>query len=168
MLGSTPARNLEIALAGRNCSLSAIDPKAADKMDLLSVVEQELRRIAGLGDLSGSVSSVMSGTLQGSAAHPKSQGGQCALRAALSRGRLVDAACGNLVVDPALLLRCRPPSTKPVFPTMRLAVTARLRPAPVAGQMQSNWLLAAAGCRRCGFPLFSRSPQTSPCVSKGA
>ena len=43
--------------------LQAIDPRAVDRIDLLTVVEHELGHVAGLGDLDASVNDLMSGTL---------------------------------------------------------------------------------------------------------
>ena len=40
-----------------------MDPRAVDRIDLLTVVEHELGHIAGLGDLDALANNLMSGTL---------------------------------------------------------------------------------------------------------
>lgn len=59
----TPALDEEFARLGQNSQLQAVDPRAVDRMDLLTVVEHELGHAAGLPDLSSAVDNVMSGTL---------------------------------------------------------------------------------------------------------
>jgi hypothetical protein len=44
-------------------SLGAVDSRAVDQIDLLSVVEHELGHVLGLGDLDALADSLMSGTL---------------------------------------------------------------------------------------------------------
>lgn len=44
-------------------ALRGVDPRAADRLDLLTVVEHELGRRAGLGDLDSSSDGLMSGKL---------------------------------------------------------------------------------------------------------
>ena len=46
-----------------NQQLRAIDPRAVDRIDLLTVVEHELGHVAGLGDLDASADNLMSGVL---------------------------------------------------------------------------------------------------------
>ena len=60
---STPAKDEEFATLGNGNQLQAIDSRVLDRIDLLSVVEHELGHLAGLGDLDGSDSSLMSGLL---------------------------------------------------------------------------------------------------------
>ena len=43
--------------------LRAVDPRAVDHIDLLTVVEHELGHIAGYGDLDALANNLMSGTL---------------------------------------------------------------------------------------------------------
>jgi Tol biopolymer transport system component len=59
----TPASDEEfiVSAAGR---LTAIDPAAIDRIDLLTVVSHELSHTLGLGDLDASVETLMSGTLE--------------------------------------------------------------------------------------------------------
>jgi hypothetical protein len=59
----TPAADEEFASSGSPQQLVAIDPKAVDRIDLLTVVEHELGHVAGLGDLDGAANDVMSGLL---------------------------------------------------------------------------------------------------------
>ena len=65
---STPALDEEYApLAGSG--LQAIDARAVDRIDLLSVVEHELGHIAGLDDLDALADSLMSETLEAGVRH---------------------------------------------------------------------------------------------------
>jgi hypothetical protein len=59
----TPALNEEFASSGNQQQLMAVDPRAVDRMDLLTVVEHELGHVAGLSDLDSSLSDLMSSTL---------------------------------------------------------------------------------------------------------
>jgi hypothetical protein len=59
----TPASDGEFAALGSNRSLQAVDPRAVDQIDLLTVVEHELGHIAGLSDLDALADDVMSGVL---------------------------------------------------------------------------------------------------------
>lgn len=62
VIDSTPALDEEFAAsAGRQ--LQAVDARAVDRIDLLSVVEHELGHIAGFDDLDGVGENVMSGVL---------------------------------------------------------------------------------------------------------
>ena len=62
---SIPRRRLdeEFTPSPSNQQLQAIDPRAVDRIDLLTVVEHELGHVAGLGDLDASVNDLMSGML---------------------------------------------------------------------------------------------------------
>ena len=60
---ATPAKDEEFSATGSGSQLQAIDPRAVDRMDLLTVVEHELGHIAGLDDLASSMSSLMSSSL---------------------------------------------------------------------------------------------------------
>jgi ribosomal protein S16 len=62
-IDSTPALNEEFANTSSANRLQAIDPRAVDRIDLLSVVEHELGHIAGLNDLDTTADDVMSGLL---------------------------------------------------------------------------------------------------------
>ncbi len=62
-IDSTPASDEEFASAGSSPQLSAVDPQALDRIDLLTVVEHELGHVAGLQDLDALADDVMSGTL---------------------------------------------------------------------------------------------------------
>ena len=59
----TPALDEEFTPSPSNQQLRAIDPRAVDRIDLLTVVEHELGHVAGLGDLDASVDDLMSGLL---------------------------------------------------------------------------------------------------------
>ena len=59
----TPALDEEFTPSPSNQQLRAIDPRAVDRIDLLTVVEHELGHIAGLDDLDASVNDLMSGVL---------------------------------------------------------------------------------------------------------
>ena len=59
----TPAADEEFAPSPSNQQLRAVDPRAVDRIDLLTVVEHELGHVAGLGDLDASVNDLMSGLL---------------------------------------------------------------------------------------------------------
>ena len=58
-----PTPNSNEEFQWRDGQLQAVDPRAVDRIDLLTVVEHELGHLAGLGDLSASGSSLMSGQL---------------------------------------------------------------------------------------------------------
>ena len=58
----TPAMDEEFTLPS-NQQLRAIDPRAVDRIDLLTVVEHELGHVLGLKDLSASTDDLMSGVL---------------------------------------------------------------------------------------------------------
>jgi len=60
---STPASDEEFAPTGNSGQLQAIDPRAVDRIDLLTVVEHELGHIAGLDDLGTLSDNLMSGVL---------------------------------------------------------------------------------------------------------
>ena len=59
----TPEQDEEFASAGFGAERQAIDPRAVDRIDLLTVVEHELGHAAGLGDLDPRLPDLMSGTL---------------------------------------------------------------------------------------------------------
>jgi hypothetical protein len=59
----TPALDEEFTLSSSDQQLRAIDPRAVDRIDLLSVVEHELGHIAGLNYLDASVNDLMNGLL---------------------------------------------------------------------------------------------------------
>ena len=60
---STPTKDEEFARGSSTAQLQAIDVRALDRMDLLSVVEHELGHLAGLDDLDSVVSDLMSNSL---------------------------------------------------------------------------------------------------------
>jgi hypothetical protein len=60
---STPASNEEFSAQAGSQQLQAVDPRAVDHIDLLTVVEHELGHIAGLGDLNTVADDVMNGVL---------------------------------------------------------------------------------------------------------
>ena len=53
----------KVVRIARNGETVALDPKAVDRIDLLTVVEHELGHMLGLSDLDASVGSLMSGQL---------------------------------------------------------------------------------------------------------
>jgi large repetitive protein len=59
----TLALDEEFALSPSNRQLRAIDPRAVDRIDLLTVVEHELGHVAGLGDLNALADNLMSSVL---------------------------------------------------------------------------------------------------------
>ena len=59
----TPAVDEEFARLGAGSELNAMDPKAVDRIDLLTVVEHEMGHILGLGDLDASLDLLMSDQL---------------------------------------------------------------------------------------------------------
>ena len=59
----TPAADEEFTASPSTKQLQAVDPRAVDHIDLLTVVEHELGHVAGLGDLDASVNDLMSGLL---------------------------------------------------------------------------------------------------------
>ncbi len=60
---STPAQDEEFAAVAGSPQLQAVDPRAVDRIDLLSVVEHELGHVAGFEDLDPSVETLMGGFL---------------------------------------------------------------------------------------------------------
>ena len=60
---STPGSDEEFASSAASRQLQAVDPRAVDHIDLLTVVEHELGHAAGLGDLDALAGDVMSGAL---------------------------------------------------------------------------------------------------------
>jgi hypothetical protein len=61
----TPARDEEFASSSSDRMLRAVDPRAVDRIDLLTVVEHELGHIAGFEDLNALTDNLMSGVLGG-------------------------------------------------------------------------------------------------------
>ena len=59
----TPAMDEEFTTSPSNQQLRAIDPRAVDRIDLLTVVEHELGHVLGLKDLNTSTDDLMSGVL---------------------------------------------------------------------------------------------------------
>ena len=59
----TPAADEEFAASPSGQQLQAVDPRAVDRIDLLTVVEHELGHVAGFGDLDALADNVMSGVL---------------------------------------------------------------------------------------------------------
>jgi hypothetical protein len=59
----TPAQDAEFARQGTDQQRHAVDPRALDRIDLLTVVEHEMGHVAGLDDLDPSAGSLMSGRL---------------------------------------------------------------------------------------------------------
>jgi cyclophilin family peptidyl-prolyl cis-trans isomerase len=60
----TPAQSEEFsAMAGSHQQLKAVDPRAVDHIDLLTVVEHELGHVLGLKDLSATADDIMDGVL---------------------------------------------------------------------------------------------------------
>ena len=59
---STPSADEEFASTATS-ELKAIDPRAVDRIDLLSVVEHEMGHILGLADVDASLDALMSGQL---------------------------------------------------------------------------------------------------------
>ncbi len=59
----TPTMDEEFVSSGSHQSLQAVDPRAVDRIDLLSVVEHELGHIIGLENLDDMTNSLMSGVL---------------------------------------------------------------------------------------------------------
>ena len=59
----TPAVDEEFARLGSDGQLTAVDARAADKIDLLTVIEHELGHLAGLPDLDAALDDLMSSTL---------------------------------------------------------------------------------------------------------
>ena len=62
-IDTTPARDEEFAAQGGVSDLKAIDPRAVDRIDLMTVVEHELGHLAGRHDLDATLDSLMSATL---------------------------------------------------------------------------------------------------------
>ncbi len=59
----TPAQNEEFSALPGSRQLQAVDPRALDRIDLLTVVEHELGHVLGLNDLSALADDVMDGVL---------------------------------------------------------------------------------------------------------
>jgi hypothetical protein len=59
----TPAANEEFSAQAGGQQLQAVDPRAVDHIDLLTVVEHELGHVAGLGDLNTVTDDLMNGVL---------------------------------------------------------------------------------------------------------
>ncbi len=59
----TPASNEEFAASGSQQQLPAVDSRAVDRIDLLTVVEHELGHVAGLGDTYAQTNDIMDGVL---------------------------------------------------------------------------------------------------------
>jgi len=59
----TPASNEEFAAVAGSHALQAVDPRAVDKIDLLTVVEHELGHIAGLSDSNALPEDIMNSVL---------------------------------------------------------------------------------------------------------
>ena len=59
----TPAQNEEFSASTGSQQLHAIDPRALDRIDLLTVVEHELGHVLGLNDLNALADDVMDGVL---------------------------------------------------------------------------------------------------------
>ena len=59
----TPAADEEFTATPISKQLQAVDPRAVDRIDLLTVVEHELGHVLGLKDLSASTDDLMSGLL---------------------------------------------------------------------------------------------------------
>jgi hypothetical protein len=59
----TPASNEEFTTQPGSQQLQAVDPRALDRIDLLTVVEHELGHIVGLSDLDALADDVMNGVL---------------------------------------------------------------------------------------------------------
>ena len=62
-IDSTPALDEEFAWSRSARQLQAVDPRAVDRIDLLTVVEHELGHIAGFDDLDALANTLMSGVL---------------------------------------------------------------------------------------------------------
>jgi large repetitive protein len=60
---ATPGQSEEFQSTATVGQLQAVDPRALDRMDLLTVVEHELGHVAGLGDLDPSLYDLMSSSL---------------------------------------------------------------------------------------------------------
>jgi hypothetical protein len=59
----TPASNEEFSASANSQQLQAVDPRAVDRIDLLTVVEHELGHVAGLKDLDDLAGDIMDGSL---------------------------------------------------------------------------------------------------------
>ncbi len=57
----TPAVDEEFASSGSQQQLTAVDPRALDRIDLLTVVEHELGHVAGLSDIDAVTDDIMGG-----------------------------------------------------------------------------------------------------------
>jgi hypothetical protein len=60
---ATPAQNEEFSASAGTQQLHAVDPRALDRIDLLTVVEHELGHVLGLNDLNALADDVMDGVL---------------------------------------------------------------------------------------------------------
>jgi hypothetical protein len=91
----TPAMNEEFVALPSELQQTAIDPRAVDRIDLLTVVEHELGHILGFGDLSALADNLMGGMLGvGARRNPSYQqplrpkgGPKCDGEGALEQGR---------------------------------------------------------------------------------
>ncbi len=59
----TPAQNEEFSATAGSRQMQAVDPRAVDHIDLLTVVEHELGHVLGLKDLSATADDIMDGVL---------------------------------------------------------------------------------------------------------
>ena len=59
----TPAQNEEFAATAGTQQMRAVDPRAVDHIDLLTVVEHELGHVLGLKDLDATTGDIMDGVL---------------------------------------------------------------------------------------------------------
>jgi hypothetical protein len=59
----TPAQNEEFCATAGSRQMQAVDPRAVDHIDLLTVVEHELGHVLGLKDLNATADDIMDGVL---------------------------------------------------------------------------------------------------------
>jgi hypothetical protein len=59
----TPAQDEEFDRHGSDGQLHAVDPRAVDRIDLLTVAEHEMGHVAGLDDLDPTATGLMGGKL---------------------------------------------------------------------------------------------------------
>ena len=84
----TPASNQEFSTSVGSSQLQAVDPRALDRIDLLTVVEHELGHIAGLSDLDALADNVMTAcSAAGVAGSPRLPMRRWPRRAGLGRRR---------------------------------------------------------------------------------